>query len=196
MRGDYLFISKGSSTRTMTRIALMAAVICVLGPFSIPIGPVPVSLTVLGILLSVYLLGMWQGTASCVIYILLGLVGMPVFSGFQGGPAKLLGPTGGYIIGYLFLAITAGFFIDRWPGKPVLHAIGMAAGTALCYLFGTVWFVVLMKTTFLYALEICVLPFVLWDMLKIGIVLFTGTRIRRRLFRESEPKHSLESRSQ
>ena len=92
-------IEHPSKIQTMTMVALMTAVTCVLAPFSIPIGPVPISFTNLAIYLSLYLLGWKMGTASCLLYILIGMVGMPVFSGFSGGIGKLLGPTGGYLLG-------------------------------------------------------------------------------------------------
>ena len=90
---------------------LMSAVICILGPISmnIPISPVPVSLGLLAIYFVLSVLGMKLGTLSVAIYILLGLVGLPVFTGFTGGPGKLFGPTGGYIVGYIFMALICGF---------------------------------------------------------------------------------------
>ena len=87
-----------TSTYAMVVTALMAAVTCILAPLSVPIGPVPISLTNFAIYLSLYLLDWKKGTLSYLIYLLLGLVGLPVFSGFTGGLAKLAGPTGGYIM--------------------------------------------------------------------------------------------------
>ena len=92
---------KHGTTYAITVTALMTAVTCILAPLSIPIGPVPISLTNLAIYISLYLLGWKRGTISYLIYLLIGLVGIPVFSGFTGGPAKLAGPTGGYIIGFI-----------------------------------------------------------------------------------------------
>ncbi len=122
-------------------VGVMAAVICVLGPLSIPLpfSPVPISLTNLAIYFTMYIIGMKRGTISYIIYLLIGFIGVPVFSAFTSGPAKLLGPTGGYLIGFIFLAVISGFFIDKWPKKLWLHLIGMIAGTAVCYLFGTAW---------------------------------------------------------
>ena len=104
---------KHGKTYAITVTALMTAVTCILAPLSIPIGPVPISLTNLAIYISLYLLGWKRGTISYLIYLLIGLVGIPVFSGFTGGPAKLAGPTGGYIIGFIAMAII--IFI-RSPG--------------------------------------------------------------------------------
>ena len=85
---------------------------CVLAPFSIPVGPVPISLTTLVIYISVYLLGWKMASLSCFVYILIGMAGLPVFSGFSGGPGKLAGPTGGYIIGFIPMAVITGMMIS------------------------------------------------------------------------------------
>ena len=93
-----------NKTYALTATALMTAVTCILAPLSVPIGPVPISLTNFVIFLSLYLLNWKKGTLSLLIYLLLGLAGLPVFSGFAGGIAKLAGPTGGYIIGFIPMA--------------------------------------------------------------------------------------------
>lgn len=170
------------NTKDLTQIALMAAITCILGPLSIPIGPVPISLTNLAIYFSLYILGTKKGTISYVIYMLIGLVGLPVFSGMQGGPQKLLGPTGGYIIGFIFMALLSGFFIEKWPDKYYLHFIGMILGTAICYAFGTVWFVFMMEGyTIMGALAVCVFPFIIGDLVKIILAMLIGPQIKKRL---------------
>ena len=121
-----------TKTYEITMTALMAAVTCILAPLSIPIGPVPISFTNLAIYLSLYLLGWKKGTISYLIYLLLGLVGLPVFSGFTGGPAKLAGPTGGYIIGFIVMAVIAGLVIDNCH-KPLIQLVGMIAGTIVSF---------------------------------------------------------------
>ena len=83
---------------------MVAAVLCVVGPWTIPIGPVPISLVTLVISLAVYLLGAKLSTASVLVYLLIGAVGLPVFSNYGAGLAKVVGPTGGYLVGYLALA--------------------------------------------------------------------------------------------
>ena len=106
-----------SRTYAMAVTALMTAVTCIVAPLSIPIGPVPISLTNFAIYLSLYILGWKKGTVSYLLYLLLGLVGLPVFSGFSGGIAKLAGPTGGYIIGFIPMAIIAGIIIEKTHQK-------------------------------------------------------------------------------
>ena len=101
--------------RNMALIAVMTALMCIFGPMSIPIGAVPISLTPLLVYLSAYVLGMKSGTVAYLVYLLIGFVGVPVMSGYSGGPAKILGPTGGYLLAFipldcvkLFLAILVG----------------------------------------------------------------------------------------
>ncbi len=145
------------------------------------ISPVPISLGTLGIYLAVSILGMKSGTLSVVVYILLGFIGVPVFTNFTGGAEKLLGPTGGYIIGYIFMALICGFFIDRWDGRFLVCFLGMLLGTAVCYLFGTVWLALQMSLTFPRALATGVLPYIPFDLAKLLIALLLGGQVRRRL---------------
>ena len=161
--------------------ALMAALMCILGPVTIPIGAVPISLMVLVMLLSVYLLGWKLGTLSMLLYLAIGAVGLPVFSGYQGGLAKLAGPTGGYILGYVPMAIIAGLFIEKSGAKIVWSVLGMVLAVAVLYAFGTAWFVLQMQCTVGYALTICVLPFLAFDAAKIAVALVVGGLLRRRL---------------
>lgn len=173
------------NTKRTALIGLMTAVICVLGPvsFPLPISPVPVSLGVLGILLASYLLGMKWGTVSCLVYLLIGLAGVPVFTGFSGGLGKVLGPTGGYLIGYIFLSLFTGFSAGKWPAKWPLHLAGMILGAAAMYLFGTLWLAYLMKYSFLEALWAGVILYIPADLIKMVITLSLGGLIRRRLMR-------------
>ena len=170
------------STKDLTQIALMAAVTCILGPLAIPIGPVPISLTNLAIYFSLYLLGTKKGTISYVVYMIIGLIGLPVFSGMQGGPQKLFGVTGGYIIGFVFMALIAGFFIETWQDKKWLHLAGMILGTAVCYVFGTVWFLFMTEGyTIMGALAVCVFPFIPGDLIKMVLAMLIAPQIKKRL---------------
>ena len=169
-----------TNTYAMAVTALMTAVTCILAPLSIPIGPVPISLTNFAIYLSLYLLDWKKGTISYILYLLLGLVGLPVFSGFTGGIGKLAGPTGGYIIGFIPMAIIAGIVIDKFSQRWI-QILGMIVGTAICYAFGTVWFCFQSRYTVAAALAVCVIPFIPADLIKIVIVTVIGPMIRKRL---------------
>lgn len=167
----------------MSFIGVMAAVICILGPLSIPIGVVPISFTNLAIYLALYILGMKKGTISYLIYMLIGFAGIPVFSGFTSGPSKLLGPTGGYIIGFIFMALIAGFFIDQFFDKAYLCIIGMVLGTFVCYIFGTAWLAYQANMPVKAAFAAGVIPFIPGDFVKILISTFIGPQIRNRLIK-------------
>lgn len=170
-----------SSVYQLCFIALMSAVMCFMGPLSIPIGEVPVSFTNLIIYLALYLLGMKMGTISFIAYLLLGMVGLPVFSGYSGGLAKLAGPTGGYLVGFIFLALISGLFMEKSSYKTPWCIVGMILGTAVAYLFGTIWFMILMKCTFQYAMAVCVIPFIFGDLAKIVLAELVGRELRKRL---------------
>lgn len=162
-------------------IAVMTAVTCVLAPLSIPIGPVPISLTNLVIYFSLFILGTKKGTISYLIYLLIGLVGIPVFSSFTSGPGKLFGPTGGYLIGFIPLALIAGFFIDHFRNKKALCFLGMILGTAVCYALGTAWLAVQAHMGFQSALMAGVIPFLPGDFIKMILALLIAPQIRKQL---------------
>lgn len=147
-------------------IALFSALISVFAQIAIPT-TVPFTLQTLGVFISAALLGCKRGTLSVIIYILLGLVGLPVFSGFSGGLGKLTGPTGGYIVGFIITAIVVGLMCDLLGKKFWVLITSMTAGLLLCYLLGTIWFCISSNTDFLSALTICVVPFIIPDVAKI-----------------------------
>lgn len=162
-------------------IGVMTAVICILAPFSLPIGPVPISFTNLAIYIALYVLGMKRGTISYLIYLLIGLVGVPVFSGFTGGPQKLFGPTGGYLIGFIPMAVIAGIVIDKCMKKWYFCLLAMIAGTWVCYLFGTAWLAFQANMTFKAALAAGVIPFIIEDLIKMVLALLIGPQIHKQL---------------
>lgn len=170
-----------SKTRNMTVCAIMAALMCILGPMSVPIGPIPISLTNLVIYLTVYLLGTKKACISYLVYMLLGAVGLPVFSGFAGGVGKLAGPTGGYLVGFIFMTVICGVIMERFQRKAIPTWLGMVLGTLVAYLFGTVWFVVQTQSAIMYALTACVFPFIPFDLIKITIAILLGKAVRKRL---------------
>lgn len=138
-------MKKSSTIYQLATCALMTTLMCVLGPMSIQIGPIPISFTNFVIYLAVYVLGMRGAASSYVVYLLLGAMGMPVFSGYTGGPGKLVGPTGGYLIGFIIMALICGFVMEKSKGNTVITILGMIAATLVDYFFGTIWFVLQMQ---------------------------------------------------
>ena len=175
-----LSANRKNSIYALSRAAVFTAVTCILAPLSIPIGPVPISLTNLVLYLSLYLLGWKLATASLITYLAIGLVGVPVFSGFTGGAGKLLGPTGGYLVGFLPMVLLAGWLIDHTP-KRWMQLLALILGTAVCYAFGTAWFCYETKSALSIALGACVFPFIPLDLLKIGIAMLLGPMLHKRL---------------
>ena len=175
-------MSKTFSVQKMAIIALMTAVLCILAPISIPvfISPVPVSLGVLAVYLTAYVLSPLDATISVIIFILLGTFGLPVFSGYSGGLSKLVGPTGGYIIGFLFTVYISSLFIHMKKGI-IYDVIGMITGLALCYILGTIWFSYQQGKGFIASLLLCVVPFLIGDAIKIIVAVILGTQINKRL---------------
>lgn len=177
----------GKTTYPLILTALFAALITVgaLIP-PIPIGPLPVTLQTLTIYITAGLLGAKWGSAALGIYVALGAVGLPVFSGGQGGIGVLLGATGGYIVGFFAITVAVGAFVRLFGRKMWVLVIGMAVGTLVCYCFGTAWFVVVYTRagsaiTFGSALATCVIPFLLPDALKIAIAVLLVNRLSKRL---------------
>ena len=162
-----------TSTRNLVICALCAAVICVLSPLSLPIGPVPISLATFAVMLSAALLGAKWGTIATAIYILLGAIGVPVFAGWTAGIGCIAGQTGGYIIGYLPLA--AG------KAKYAFLMIGMILGTVVLYLIGTAWFVAVSGAALADAMGWCVIPFIPGDIVKMIIVAVVAPKVSEAL---------------
>ena len=167
---------------TLVLTALMTAVICVLAPISLPVGPVPVSLATFAILLTAYLLGWKRGTVSVLIYILLGAIGLPVFSAYGAGIGKIVGPTGGYIIGYLPLAMITGWSADRYDDQ-IRAALGMSIGTVILYTLGTAWLAYQLQITFSETLAAGVIPFLPGDLAKIIITAVLGPILKKTLLK-------------
>ncbi|MGP1589433.1 biotin transporter BioY [Oribacterium sp. oral taxon 102] len=172
---------KKTDVRSMSLIALMTALMCIFGPMSVPIGPVPVSLTVLTVYLAAYILGMKRGSLAYLLYLLLGLAGLPVLSGYSGGLGKLLGPTGGYLIGFLPMAMLSGYAVERFPSRLLLQLCGMLLGLFVCYGLGTVWLSVAAGISLGKAFTLGVLPFLAFDIGKLAIAVLVGRAVRQRM---------------
>lgn len=170
-----------TKTFQLATCGVFAALLCIFGPLALPIGPVPISLATFVIYLAAFILGGKLGTVSVIVYILLGAVGLPVFSGYAGGLAKLTGPTGGYIIGYIPMAFIAGLAVSKFYNNKVVVVIGYILATAVLYLLGTAWFVIQLKCKVWYALTVCVFPFLIGDGAKIAVAIIIGMIIKKRI---------------
>ena len=164
--------------KDMTYIALMTVVITLCSWISVP-SPVPFTMQTFAVFCALLLLGGKRGTLSVALYILLGAFGLPVFSGFKGGIGALLGPTGGYILGFLLCALL--YLLLEGKIKDIVLLI---IGNLLCYLFGTVWFVYVYSSggkpiTFGAALMLCVVPYLIPDAIKMLLAFVVSRRVKK-----------------
>lgn len=170
-----------SNIYVLAMTAVMAAVIAAAAPFSIPAGEISFTLCTFVLYLSPYILG-WMGAATAtLVYILLGMIGMPVFSGFKAGLGVLAGPTGGYVLGYVPMVIVGGLAIKVFSKSRVLQLGGMILATAVLYVLGTALFCAQTGSTLEHALLVCVLPFIPFDLGKMIIATGLGPVLRDRL---------------
>ena len=172
-------------TKFITRTALFAAVIALLSPFAIPLGPVPITLSLFAVLLSAVVLDWKQAAAAVAVYILLGVIGLPVFSGGKGGAAVLAGATGGYIWSYILCAVIASLVAGKTRAQGakqmLITAIGCACGVIVCYICGTLQVSPVAGRTFVEALSVCVIPFIIPDLIKCACAAILGTQIKNRI---------------
>lgn len=172
-----------SAAREIAYIALCVSLITVCAWISVPITAIPVTLQTFAVALIGALMGWKRGTIAVAVYILMGLIGIPVFSGFKSGVTALFGATGGYIFGFLFLAFLPGLVksvkIGNKLGRAVMFYIASVIGLAICYFFGTAWFVILNHYTVSAALAACVLPFLAPDFIKLTFAALLAVRLEQ-----------------
>ena len=162
-------------TKNLTLCAVFTALLCILSIITIPIGTIPITLSTLAVMLCGVILGAKKGLVSVILYILTGMVGIPIFSGLRGGFQVVLGPTGGFILGYIPMVIVIGLLTSRLPQKKLPKILSVSGacflGVIICYAFGTLYFMHLQHVGFYQAALVCVVPFIPFDILK---SLFTG----------------------
>lgn len=179
-------MTQKSKTYDIVYIGIFAALMAICSWISIPT-TVPFTLQTFGVFLAIIVLGGKRGTLAILVYILLGAIGIPVFSGFTGGIGRLLGTTGGYIIGFLCSALVMWAF-EKYFGKGIPATIAaMVVALTVCYAFGTAWFLfVYIRNTGAVGLGTvlgwCVIPFILPDCVKMALALLLGRRLSKALY--------------
>ena len=172
------------TVQDMVLIAVFVAIITVCSFIQISVGPVPFTLQTFGVFIAAGVLGGKRGTLSVLVFILLGAVGIPVFANFSGGIGVLAGPTGGYIIGFLFSALVM-WAMEKLPGKKsIMQIVSMVVGLVVCYAFGTAWFMVVYGKAngpvgLVTALGWCVFPFIIPDLIKIALAYVLSRKLRK-----------------
>ena len=172
-----------SKTYDIVYIAVFAVIMAICSWISIP-AAVPFTLQTFGVFIAAGVLGGKRGTLSVLVFILLGAVGIPVFANFSGGIGVLAGPTGGYIIGFLFSALVM-WAMEKLPGKKsIMQIVSMVVGLVVCYAFGTAWFMVVYGKAngpvgLVTALGWCVFPFIIPDLIKIALAYVLSRKLRK-----------------
>ena len=175
------------NARDLGYIAMTVALISASAWIVVPIGEIPVTLQTAVLFLAAGLLGLKRAVFAALAYVLLGLIGVPVFAGFTGGVSKIVSPTGGYILGFLAIAFAVGgassLLKSQTGKKRVLYlALAMLVGLLLCYALGTVWFVLVSGNGgvgFWTALTLCVLPYFPFDIVKICLAAFLTVKLSK-----------------
>ncbi len=167
----------------MSLVAMFTVIIAVCSWISVP-SAVPFTLQTFGVFASVGILGGKRGSLAVLIYILLGAIGVPVFSGFSGGLGYLFGATGGFIIGFLFASLAMWAAEGFLKSKRFGNIISSALGLIICYAFGTAWFMLVFtkksgEIGFVTALSACVLPYIIPDVIKIILANGISLKIRK-----------------
>lgn len=170
-----------SKVLDLVYIAIGAALIAICSWISIPTA-VPFTLQTFAVFFVLLALGGERGTLATLVYVLLGAVGVPVFAGFSGGIGILLGSTGGYIIGFLFTGLIYILFTKFFKKNIVIKIVALVLGLAVCYAFGTAWFMHVYvqnsgEVGLLTVLGWCVFPFIIPDLLKLALAVVISKRI-------------------
>ena len=180
--------------------AIFSALTVVLSQISIkiPFSPIPITMQVLAVCLAATILGKKCGTVSQIVYILIGIIGFPVFSCFNSGLGALLGPTGGYILSFPFMAFTIGYINESVDKRIAINnnahsklinsgrlsmLIAMLSGLIVCYIFGTFWLGFSLKLGFSKALVMGIGWYLPFDIIKIFMASFLAYEVKRALIR-------------
>lgn len=171
------------TTKEIALISLFVALTAVCAWISIPM-TIPFTLQTFAIFAASGILTTKGSLTAIIVYCLLGIAGVPVFSGMRGGIGVLLGATGGYIIGFLFTALTVGLITKKFGKSIPVLAISMVIGAVLYYTFGTAWYIVVYTNTksavgIAAALHMCVIPFIIPDLIKIAAAILVVKTVKR-----------------
>ncbi len=172
---------KNNLTKNIAIIGLTTAILCVTCPLSIQVGIIPISLATLSIYIISLLFSYKISLFAVIIYILLGICGLPVFANFFGGAMAITSVTGGYILGYIPLSLTIGLLVKLFPKNRLIGLLSTILGTLFLYLVASIWFCILTKNSFIYSVKVCVLPFLLFDGIKIIVANILSQIVKKRI---------------
>ena len=170
--------------RMVVLASLMAALTAVGAYIHVPIGPVPIVLSTLFVILSGLLLGSRWGLASMGLYLLVGAIGIPVFYGGKGGFAHFFGPTGGYLFGYVLAAWVTGFISEKSRGLLILDILAVLVGSLVIYGLGVPWLKMITQMSWPKTLMVGMVPFLIGDGIKAAVAVILARSVRPILKRQ------------
>ena len=171
----------------MAYASLMATLTAVGAYIHVPLGPVPIVLQNLFVLLAGLLLGSRWGAISIATYLLVGAVGFPVFAGAKGGLAHFIGPTGGYLVGFLAAAWLTGYISELFQNRAAADVAAVVLGSITIYAIGAPWLKITTGLTWGKAFTLGMLPFLFGDVLKAGAAVMLARTLRPLVVRHPEP---------
>ncbi len=166
-----------TKTKKLILCSLFAAIISISAPFSVFIGVVPITFVMFSLGLTAFTLGSRLGAVSTIVYICIGLVGLPVFSSFKGGLSVIASPTGGFVLSYVFVVLILGQC--KKTEKKSKIVLLCAAALLVCYVFGTAWYMLVTKSGIAGAITVCVVPFVPFDIVKLIMAYIVAKAIKK-----------------
>lgn len=172
-------VTKKNKNLIFSAIFTSMMIICAQISIPLPFTPVPINLTLIPVFVISVLMPLRYAVLSQLLYIFMGIIGLPVFANFSSGVWHVLGPTGGFILGFIEIVIIVYIFAQKSKGQYIGYILGMITGLLCCYLTGVFWFMFITHTGFVPALLMCVVPFVFGDILKIILALFVSLRIKK-----------------
>lgn len=176
---------KTTILRKLTLSAVFAALLSITAPLSVQIGTIPISLATFSVYLAAFILTPLQSAGAVVCYLVLGAVGMPVFSGFFGGFSRITSPSGGFLIGYIPCALITSFISRRLPfrgrGRIVGNVISAYAGSVVCHVCGVLYFMLVTRSGLAETFVVCVIPFVLPELIKIMLASYLAFLLNKRM---------------
>lgn len=174
-----VLIAKKLTLKDQILCAIFSIIMAICAQISISFFQVPFTMQIFSVALVSVILGCKRAFISQIVYLLLGAIGLPVFAGFQGGIQILLGPTGGYIISFVFMALIIGYFSEKYPNKYLFIIASSLFGLIICYVVGTFQLSIILNFTFINAIKIGVIPFIIFDLAKILLGIYLGINVKR-----------------
>ena len=168
------------NTKELVICSLFSSLTAILTQISIPLPGVPITMQVFAVALCGLVLGKKLGFISQIIYVLLGAMGLPVFTYFRGGLGMILGPTGGFILSFPIIAFVVGYFSEKFKSTKGIM-FGMICSLLISYIIGTFQFCLVTNSDFLNGFTVCVLPFIVFDIIKLSFATVVGNNILRRI---------------